>query len=385
MTEMELKALRARLRPIPAEALNPWFGADFPLTVTVGGRTRRIVSAFDRLMWLHGMNGGVATDWLAQRFPENEVAGAAAECATRDAAEKAMAEVHATTSALRGRILRQIRDVYRALGVQRLRILAVKPKVKRDDGGRAAVRKDSLGMVLTPRGKSEKSAWTVEDVERNLDLLMAKNRDGCGIYAMPEEGNIASDILLIDDIERPANAKKGWTARTSSDVATFVETSNPNVYMRTSREKTQALYVLPRTVDLADHGLRNRLFRELNARFGDPEVQRSGTIVHTFRLPGFLNHKYLGDDPVTFLRPPHTGASAWARTELATLARRELAKRTLPHEDESVAWWTKEKRKKERTEILMLQRVAADMPENGPESPQEPSDASEPAYSPQPR
>lgn len=366
MAEDELKILRDRLRTIPAAALNEWLGDAYPLEIESGGRRRRVQNAYDRLVY-HGipedgrcrrLSFAEATEWLAERFPA-DVDGIAQSAAENAATEARTSAAETATAWLRKRILRDVRLVYDALGVSELRILAIKPKEKGEGG-----KKKSAGIRLTPEGASEGTPMTVADFERNLPLLMAKNAEGFGIYAqarMRGEVDGVRDVLLIDDIERPAS--DSLEARGPEDVRNFIEASDPNLYLRTSQFKTQALYSLPLEPGDRDHDLRNAVLRRLNAAYGDPAIAKSGSIIHTFRLPGFLNHKRSADAfPVQIIRKPHAGASTWAQEQIREEAKRRLAttkKPASPDAPSGEAWWTKERKKKAAATTRMLEEIAA--------------------------
>ncbi len=309
-----LQDLRARLNRIPAEALD--LGPHDLHYQDRAGTVRDVKTAYDALMHIgEQLSYAEATARLAVLFPD------VAEGRVALPARQPMKMLPLDDQ----RILRAIRLMFSALGNRHVRILAVNPDEKDEH---------KAGRHLYPKG-SHINSWGYDDVARTLDTLKYFNSQGFGIYAMPLE-SAEYAIIVVDDVENPDLIMEiggHRIGRTKVAAEKYVIISNPNLYMRTSPVKTQAIFVIE-GYNLSIPDVRKNMLemaQEENIWHGDPGVNN---LVHAFRVPGFMNtknkYKIMTEDgriiqPIVKIEGnPHTGMSDYIRLRIAE-TRREPA------------------------------------------------------------
>lgn len=279
----DLEEWRKAVRRIPAEALNgrtvEAFGREFMpprspaerlFTVHLlhsfaaeyadsTGRRRPVRNAIDRLCGLEGLSYGRATIWLMEHYAE-----LSAETVESGAAETVAS---AGISAIDQRILRDLAAFTAALDCP-FEIWAMNPNDKR--------KKDGFKIC---------DVNNLDDVRKHLKILKAKNCQGYSIYGIVPVSTETA-VIVLDDVENldDAKAEKRHSRRAA---AAYIAKSMPNVYLRTSPGKTQALFRLPYN-PLRDYEVYKRLVQEENQAFGDIGLN---SLRHFFRLPGFRNTK----------------------------------------------------------------------------------------------
>ena len=300
--EEERLALVRSLKQITAADLDPLLGSVCPLFYFDGaGRRRPVRTALDRLLHCEPR---MAYD-AAVRFLLDHFADGGEEAALAALAHAATASVEENSQTMRSRsridmrIVSGLRQVSEALGCS-LAVYAFDP----DERDR--------GMQLFPHGRSV-NEWTVDDWAENLPLLKAKNLEGFGIYAFPAASVSDRAVFVVDDA---ADGK-----RPAAMVNAYIEASDPNIYLRTSALKTQALFSIPGDPrrGSADYRALLRTVQEENKLHGDPGVNN---LRHAFRLPGFFNKKkkYEERPPlVSIIREPHRGPSQYMLQRLAAV------------------------------------------------------------------
>jgi hypothetical protein len=199
--------------------------------------------------------------------------------------------------------IKEITKFCEALDDCPLQILAIDPNRKK-------------GVNLYPKNKTE-NEWRLEDLADNINLLQAKNAEGYGIYALAAQ-SANCDIILIDDVENE-NRNKEEVSSTS-----WWPQMKPNIYMRTSPKKTQALFKIDKDKKAAkekeayEKERRLQLSQLLNKSIGDPG---QNSLRHAFRIPGFRNTKAAYIEPwFVKLESSNLGASSWILEELDKVA-----------------------------------------------------------------
>ena len=109
------------------------------------------------------------------------------------------------------------------------------------------------------------------DAKALVPLLSRENATGRSIIALPRNGQ--HSILLLDD----ATPESLDRMRQQTGI-------EPGLVVQTSPASQQALIVAP----AMDGATMNRVFRKLNAAYGDPKIVGAA---HSFKLPGFAQRK----------------------------------------------------------------------------------------------
>lgn len=112
--------------------------------------------------------------------------------------------------------------------------------------------------------------WSKKEVLENVAMLAARNVAGGHIFINGIYENTNKIKLLVDEVD-PAGE--------------FVKKYEPNLILKTSREKFQAHYVVERKYDKAFYDL---IAININMLHGDEGVKSAG---HDTRLAGFANKK----------------------------------------------------------------------------------------------
>ena len=297
--EEERLALVRSLKQITAADLDPLLGSVCPLFYFDGaGRRRPVRTALDRLLHCEPrMAYDAAVRFLLDHFADGGEEAALAALA--NAAASVKEDCQTMRSRIDMRIVSGLRQVSDALGCP-LAVYAFDPEAK------------DRGMELFPHGRSV-NEWNANDWAENLPLLKAKNLEGFGIYAFPAASVSDRAVFVVDDV---ADGK-----RPAAMVNAYIEASNPNIYLRTSALKTQALFSIPGDSrrGSVDYRALLRTVQEENRLYGDPGVNN---LRHAFRLPGFFNKKkkYEEKPPlVSIIREPHRGPSAYMMQRLAAV------------------------------------------------------------------
>lgn len=128
----------------------------------------------------------------------------------------------------------------------------------------------NIGKGKGPGG--EEKFYTAEEVKQKVGFLSAKNANGYNVYITPIDPD--KHYMLIDDLDID-RARDFWRWG-----------YRPALLQYSSKESVQAVCIMPKA-DVSKHA-GNALFKKLNARIGDPNIDG---FEHAFRLAGFGNKK----------------------------------------------------------------------------------------------
>ena len=152
---------------------------------------------------------------------------------------------------------------FAALGAERVRVTCIR---MREDGEKQA-------MILDKRdGVSQ--GFTPQELVAHLPEMLRLQARGENIYYTPLSET--KHYILVDDMSR-----KRVSAMLSDGY-------KPAVVLESSPGNYQCLLSIPKAKTPFDRDIANRLSRELNQKYGDPEL--SGAI-HPHRAPAFENRK----------------------------------------------------------------------------------------------
>ena len=135
-------------------------------------------------------------------------------------------------------------------------------------------RAEGLKTFVVGKKGAEARLYGGDEITNLIPLLSRKNAQGYDVYVTPVSPK--HHYLVIDDVkpEKLEQAKRSGI--------------KPCVVLESSKSNFQMILKIPKTEDPDESQAINRIVRELNGKYGDPQF--SGA-VHPFRVAGFSNRK----------------------------------------------------------------------------------------------
>ena len=235
------------------------------------GKTRKIKTAIDFLMYTQNCSYAGALTFLYENFQAREVSKLNVQTLVAAGEVSHIPKSHQVKVDF---ILRQMK----ALGHPLVRVTAIKTEI--DSKGEEKVKAIPLNKV----GK-EVIFWDTKKLLERIPQMSKLNAKGYNLYITPieYEKDKKHIYILVDDVREKADMIK--------------KLGPPNYIIFTSPKKEQALYVVKNKVDYSEsvtathHISRQKYvnaFNSINDFFGDEKI--SG-LRHAFRLVGFVNQK----------------------------------------------------------------------------------------------
>lgn len=228
--------------------------------------TKQDRNAIDLLKNHAGFTYEESIAWLYNEYDEKTAVLTAAGIAGRNAERITKEKPEQPLSPLDVKTAEQVKRQLDALQASRYRVTVQVA----DDKETPDLRTYNMGKGKGPDGSE--LFYTANDITRVIPRLRRENARGYNIFITPYDDEKL--YLLVDDLTDETLTK--------FDHAGY----RPNVLQTTSKQKMQAVFVLPKQE--VSEPARNALFNELNQKYGDPKITGYN---HGFRLAGFTNAK----------------------------------------------------------------------------------------------
>jgi hypothetical protein len=226
-------------------------------------------NAIDMVKQLEGMDYKSSVAWLYNEFGLEAAAGVAAD-AEANAVKRYIAQNPPVPLTKQQRVKAQaVTEQLAALGASHYRITMMSSTNPTYNAGKG-------------KGQDgEEKLYTAPEVVAMIPQLERKNmREQYNVFVTPLDEK--QSFILLDDL----------TPKSLQDMRNAGY--QPNVLLESSKDSMQAVFTVEK--DAVTKGVGNAVFKELNAMYGDPNIQG---YVHPFRLAGFANVKDKHRDPVT--------------------------------------------------------------------------------------
>lgn len=230
------------------------------------GNTRKIVNAFDYLVYVEGMSFPGATKFLCEYFPEGR---------TTKTIQKTFHSEKSNMQKIKEDLITKQME---SLGNPAVRIMVQKI----DENGK------KIGGNLSRDTKTkEEFFFNADQLKEAIPTLNRYNSEGWNIYIMPIEDENADNFskkifILVDDVRDIEGMKNSL--------------GEPNLILETSANNFQAIYTVENKINYnaskgnikREREPYNQIFKQINQQFGDEKI--SG-LRHCIRLAGFANNK----------------------------------------------------------------------------------------------